>query len=188
MFAQHGHPTFTVINIPRFGPFLGLDMKKDPSFSAFWKVSLGLENSAWIRRWKLATFGGFGGRSPPRKFCQKWSIFPWKKCCGFRWLSSGKTSKKLGGFGGRSPPRKFCGKMEHFLRKNAKNVTHSDEVHREKLMNVMKLPYVELPNSRSTFAFKTRLYFDANIVISRAKRMLLLQPCYSHVNHKEIWR
>ena len=43
----------------------------------------------------------------------------------------------------------------------------------------MKLPYVELPNSRSTFAFKTRLYFDANIVISRAKRMLLLQPCYN---------
>ena len=82
----------TLINIPRFGPFLGLDMKKDPSFSAFWKVSLGLENSAWIRRWKLATFGGFGGRSPPRKFCQKWSIFPWKKCCGFRWLSSGKTN------------------------------------------------------------------------------------------------
>ena len=89
----HGAMVFcTLINIPRFGPFLGLDMKKDPSFSAFWKESLGLENSAWIRRWKLATFGGFGGRSPPRKFCQKWSIFPWKKCCGFRWLSSGKTN------------------------------------------------------------------------------------------------
>ena len=28
---------FTLINISRFGPFLGLDMKKDPSFSAVWK-------------------------------------------------------------------------------------------------------------------------------------------------------
>ena len=91
----------TVINIPRFGPFLVLESKMHPSFSSFYKVSLGLENSAWIRRWKiLRKNGAFSSKK-----C--------KKCCAFRWGSSRKTPKESDNityskFKTRRSNRKIC--------------------------------------------------------------------------------
>ena len=73
------------------------------------------------------------------------------------------------GVGGRSPPRKFCGKMEHFLRKNAKNVTHSDEVHREKLQKKVTILHI----LSSKLVVPTAKF--ANNVINFRKRLANLQ-------------
>ena len=84
----------TDINLPRFGPFLGLDIKKDPSFSAVWK-----DLSVWkilhtSRRLKIATIWGVQWAKPPQKTLQT--------------------------------------NLTFFFQEKAKNVAHSDEIHREK--------------------------------------------------------
>ena len=64
---------------------------------------------------------------------------------------------------------KFCGKMEHFLRKNAKNVVRSDEVHREKLQKKVTILHI----LSSKLVVPTAKF--ANNVINFRKRLANLQ-------------
>ena len=59
--------------------------------------------------------------------------------------------------------------MEHFLRKNAKNVTHSDEVHREKLQKKVTILHI----LSSKLVVPTAKF--ANNVINFRKRLANLQ-------------
>ena len=81
----------------------------------------------------------------------------------------GKNFKQIGGFGGRSPLEKILRKNGAFSSKNAKNVTHSDEVHREKLQKKVTILHI----LSSKLVVPTAKF--ANNVINFRKRLANLQ-------------
>ena len=118
---------------------------------------------------EISNIWGVRVAEPPEKILPKMEYFSLEKMLWVPMTFIGKNFKEIGGFGGRSPPRKFCGKMEHFLRKNAKNVTHSDEVHREKLQKKVTILHI----LSSKLVVPTAKF--ANNVINFRKRLANLQ-------------
>ena len=103
----------------------------------------------------------------PEKILRKIEHLFWKKrqkCCEFRWDSSRKTSKESDNFTHskfktRRSTRKICNKCHQFPKTIGKFTSYKIQ------------------------AYKASV--GAISVISRRKQMLLLQPCYSHVNHRK---